>query len=126
MVRPRVLIVEDEIIAGMNLQALCERWGFRVGPLVTSAEEAVAVAEAERPDIILMDISLHGSMDGIQAAELIRRRSETPILFMSGYSDEQILERVRAVEHSVHILKPLDFKGLQRIMGLLLCGGGPR
>lgn len=122
MTRPKVLIVEDEIIAAANLGMLCERWGYDLCPLVTTAEEAVESAQRERPDIILMDISIHGNMDGVEAAHEIRGLAKMPVIFMSGYSDESIMERARAVEVSGYLIKPLDFKKLRQLMASLLLG----
>ena len=116
MKTPKVLIVEDEVIAAANLGMLCERWGYDLCPLVTSAEDAVESACREKPDIILMDISIHGDKDGIEAALEIREGAPIPVIFLSGYSDESIRMRARLVEGSGFMIKPLDYSRLRKMM----------
>lgn len=120
MALPKVLIVEDEVVAATNLEILCNQWGYSVCPLVTSAEEAVESAEHEAPDIILMDINIHGDMDGIEAAAEIRRCSDIPVIFVSGYTDDRTLTCLNTIENSVHIQKPIDFVLLRETMKRLL------
>ena len=98
----RVLIVEDEIITAMSMGIAMRVWGCQVVGMVTKGEDAIRTAEAEKPDVVLMDIRLHGFMDGIGAAREIIGRFKIPVIFMSGYDDE---DTIRAAEE----LKPLAF-----------------
>lgn len=79
----RVLIVEDEKLLGLMLAENVKGLpSFAVANVVTNGEEAVMAAKKERPDAILMDISLDGMLDGIEAARIIRAEQEVPILFL--------------------------------------------
>lgn len=89
----KVLIVEDEKLLGLMLAENVKELGCTVANVVTNGEEAVMVAKKERPDAILMDISLDGILDGIEAARIIRAEQEVPILFFTGYQDPALYQR---------------------------------
>ena len=72
MASVRILLVEDESIVAMDMERRLSTLGYSVIEHVLSGEDAVAKAEQEKPDLILMDIHLKGKMDGIQAAERIK------------------------------------------------------
>jgi len=112
----RVLIVEDEIIHAMALADAIPLWGFQVVDMVTSGEEAICVAEAERPDVVLMDINLHGSIDGIFAAREIIGRLGIPVIFMTGYDDEKTLRAAEEVGPLAFLVKPLDAELLRNLL----------
>jgi CheY-like chemotaxis protein len=111
--RPRVLIVEDEMIMALSLREMLEDWGYSVLPLVASGETGVARAAEERPDLVLMDISLFGEMDGIEAARKIITRYGIPVIFMSGYADGEIVRRATALNPAAYLIKPLNFRELR-------------
>jgi CheY-like chemotaxis protein len=103
-----ILIVEDEKITGMDIRQTVREFGYEsVGP-VASGQDAVTVALALRPDVILMDILLKGPMDGIQAAEAIRSKYSCPVIYVTAHSDQTTLDRAKLTEPSGWILKPVD------------------
>lgn len=94
-----VLIVEDEVLVGMMLAKKIEGYGFTVCDVVGTGEEAVVAAERSVPGVILMDVSLGGEMDGIEAAGLIRERLGVPVIFFTGYhQDRSLMERAKEVQ----------------------------
>jgi CheY-like chemotaxis protein len=115
-VRPsklRALIIEDEILIAEELKERLSRLGFSVITTVDSAEEGVAIATRERPDVVLMDIRLKGKKDGVQAAEEIRRSVDVPIVYLTAYSDPLTVDRAKRTEHDGFILKPFQRSELQ-------------
>lgn len=74
--RPKILVVEDEALTGMELQKKLIQWGYDVVDIVSSGEDAVKKAMELEPDLILMDILLKGCMNGIDAAKIIRKNKE--------------------------------------------------
>ena len=93
-----VLIVEDEVLVGMMLARKIERFGFTVCGVVGTGEEAVSAVRRHRPGAVLMDVSLGGPMDGIEAGREIRKRSAVPIVFFTGYHrDKELLARAEAI-----------------------------
>ncbi|WP_163338026.1 response regulator [Desulfopila sp. IMCC35008] len=94
----KILIVEDEALVGMMLARMVESHGFCVCDVVGTGEEAVAAYHSHDPGVILMDVSLGGSMDGIDAGREIRLTSEVPIVFFTGYyRDQNLLKRAEDI-----------------------------
>lgn len=81
----RILIVEDEMIVADDLEWQLTRIGCEVIGAAVSGEEAVEAADRQRPDIVLMDIQLHGNMTGIEAAKLIQRKTGAAIIFITAF-----------------------------------------
>ncbi len=108
----KILVVEDEGIVAMDLANRLVSQGYAVvGPAETAAE-ALALAESERPDLVLMDIHLKGPADGIEAAEEMRRRWDLPIIYVTAFADEPTLERARVTEPFGYVLKPFGDREL--------------
>ncbi|MEW6220895.1 MAG: response regulator [Thermodesulfobacteriota bacterium] len=107
-----ILVVEDEAIIAKHLQKRLQRMGYRVPSLVASGEEAVAVAEASRPDLVLMDIILGGAMDGIEAARQIWQRCDIPVIYLTAHTDDNTLERAKETGPFGYITKPFEDKEL--------------
>jgi len=110
---PRALIVEDETLIAEELRERLSRLGFSVIAAVDSAEEGVAIATSERPDLVLMDIRLKGEKDGVQAAAEIRQKVDVPIVYLTAHSDRLTVERAKQTEHDGFILKPFHRRELQ-------------
>ena len=81
----RILVVEDESIIQLDLQHQLRRLGHSVVGSAASGEEAVVKAAELNPDLVLMDISLAGQMNGMEAAAQIRAARQVPILFLSAH-----------------------------------------
>ena len=106
----KVLVVEDDGIIGRHIQKSLERLGYEVVGVLLSGEEAVEKVVALNPDLVLMDISLSGKMDGVQAAELIHRQVNLPIIFLTAFADPQTLQRAKVTDPFGYLLKPFDEK----------------
>lgn len=118
--KPSALIVEDEMLIAEELRERLSRLGFEVIADVDSAEEGVAIAIRDRPDLVLMDIRLKGWKDGIQAAQEIRQQVDVPIVYLTAYSDALTVDRVRGSEHDGYILKPFHERELQSTIGVAM------
>lgn len=112
----KVLIVEDEAIVAMALSRALPRLGHQVCRVLASGEEALACINTERPDLILMDIHLVGAWDGIQTAERIRAEHDVPIVFITGYSIDEIQEKTKHIKNVLHVGKPVGIAGLSQII----------
>lgn len=115
-----VMIVEDENIVAMDIKQRLEMLGYKVTATVATGEEAIELAEKTRPDVILMDIVLKGEVDGIEAAEEIRRRFKIPIIYITAYSDKKTLERAKVTEPFGYIIKPFEDKELHSVIEITL------
>jgi chemotaxis response regulator CheB len=107
--RPRaaaVLIVEDERIVAMNLEARLRELGYEVAGSVASGEAAIETAARTGPDVVLMDIHLSGPTTGTQAARSIWERWQIPIVYVTAYSDDDTLDEVKTTEAYGYVVKP--------------------
>lgn len=108
----RILVVEDEYILAVNLQEGLESLGYIVLDIADSAESAIQKASELQPNLILMDIRLHGDRDGIDAAEQIWNLLQIPIIYVTGHSDKSTVERATLTSPFGYILKPIREKEL--------------
>jgi signal transduction histidine kinase len=104
--KTKVLIVEDEAIVAADLANKLENLGYRVSGSVPSGEQAMAVAGEYRPDIVLMDIRLSGSLDGIETAERMRREHGIPVVYVTAHSDPDTIAKALGTDPFGYILKP--------------------
>jgi two-component system, response regulator PdtaR len=103
----RVLIVEDEFFISLHTKSLLQSLGHDVVGIAVSADDAVRLAERERPDVVLMDIRLVGPRDGIDAADAILRRFGINSIFVTANTDAQTRARAAAVSSLGFLEKPL-------------------
>jgi two-component system cell cycle sensor histidine kinase/response regulator CckA len=109
----RIMVVEDESIVAMDIKMRLEGLGYGVTGTASSGEEAVALALRTRPDLVLMDIMLKGSIDGIEAAKRIKATLEVPVVYLTAYADEDTLQRAKVAEPFGYILKPFEERELR-------------
>ncbi len=106
--RIRILIVEDEALTAMELQKKLGLWGYDVVDIVSFGEEAVIKALELEPDLILMDILLKGTMNGIDAARDINKKMEIPIIYLTAYSNIETFEDAKITQPYAYLLKPFQ------------------
>jgi len=112
MNKTTILIVEDEAIIAADLAGKLRRLGYGVAGIAAGGEEAVRLAEELRPHLVLMDIRLEGAMDGIAAAEAIRRGHDLPVIYLTAHSDQATLARAKITGPFGYILKPFEEREL--------------
>lgn len=108
------LIVEDDSLLALVEERLLVKLGYRVVGQAKYAKEAIKLVRQLEPDFILMDISLKGDMDGIEAIQEIRKFSDIPVIYLSGTSDRVSYERARKTHFVDYLIKPVtldDLKG---------------
>ena len=116
----RILIVEDERIVAEDLKETLKNFGYIVVDSVVTGEAAITSAQEHRPDLVMMDIFLAGKMDGIEAAEEIKKTSDIPVIYLTAYADEKILGRARITEPYGYILKPYDEREIRTVIEIAL------
>jgi PAS domain S-box-containing protein len=109
----KILVVEDEPVVALDLQQEVEQLGLTVVGLAESADEALLVAEENRPDLALMDIRIVGSMDGVQTARLLREAYGIPVIFLTSYSDESTIKRAARELPYGYLTKPFQPRELK-------------
>lgn len=120
MIPARVLVVEDEGIIAKDLEMRLRRQGYAVAGVIASGEEAVRKTAEMKPDLVLMDIVLYGDVDGIQAAGEIRSRFDIPVIYLTAYADDRILDRAKLTEPYGYIIKPFEDTELRSAIEMAL------
>jgi len=120
VLKPKILVVEDESIIAMDLRVTLSRLGYDVTSVVNNALAAIQKVEQDKPDIILMDIMLGGSLDGIEAAKIISYNHSTPIIYVTALKDEEIMKRAYLPDPYLFLMKPYTENDLKNaIEGIL-------
>ncbi len=115
-----VLIVEDESIVALDLANRLKGLGFAVVGSAGSGDSAFKLAQVHRPDVILMDIRIKGSTDGIETARKIKNELDIPSIFLTAYSDSSSLDRAKRADAYGYLLKPFQERELQITIELAL------
>ena len=110
-VSANIMLVEDERIVALDLASTLEELGYTVAASVSTGEAAVKQALKLRPNLVLMDIRLAGKIDGIEAAEQIRKEIDVPVIYLTAHSDEPTLARAKNTGPLAYLVKP--FKSLE-------------
>ncbi|BDI14247.1 hypothetical protein ANSO36C_00490 [Nostoc cf. commune SO-36] len=124
MTNAKILVVEDEAIVAKDLQYRLRKFGYRVPAIASSGEEAINIAIEISPDLVLMDIKLKGSMDGIEAAQEIYKHLDIPVIYLTAYADENTLERAKITEPFGYLIKPFKERELQTNIEITLTKHG--
>ena len=104
----RILLVEDEGIIARDVAETLTRLGYVVTGIAGEGAQAVSMAQTIEPDLVVMDVSLRGDIDGIQAARQIQERSPVPIIFLTGHTDEETLHRAVLTGPLGYLVKPFQ------------------
>jgi CheY-like chemotaxis protein len=118
--KPKILVAEDESIIAMDLRITLSKMGYEVTSVVNNALAAIQKAEQDKPDVILMDIMLGGSLDGIEAAKIISFNHSTPIIYVTALKDEETMKRAYLPEPYLFLMKPYTESNLQRAVENML------
>jgi DNA-binding LytR/AlgR family response regulator len=120
MEKIHTLIVEDEAIVALDLADRLEVMGYVVAGTAASGEEALRIFGQQPVDIVLMDIHIQGSMDGIDTALKIRELRPVPLIYLTAQTDGPTVERAKATFPSAYLAKPFDEKNLQLAIEMAL------
>lgn len=105
--RPVVLVVDDEFIIASSLCLQIEEMGYEVCGTAATAREAVEMAQAHRPDVVLMDVRLRGPEDGVDAALTIHRTVGSKVIFITGSREPATMARIELDHPSGVLFKPI-------------------
>src|SRR4051812_3626042 len=93
-----ILVVEDEAIVARDIQRTLQDLGYEVLEPAASCEEAILRASGRCPDLVLMDIRIQGQRDGVETAEILRKRFRVPVVFLTAYADDVTVERAKRAQ----------------------------
>ena len=115
-----ILLVEDEQIVAKYIEKQLTGAGYRVLASITKGDEAIEKVKSLQPDVVLMDIKLVGDMDGIEAADFIRKNYQIPVIFLSSLTDDESFQRAKIAEPFGYLVKPIDIKEFNRVVDMAL------
>ncbi|MBW4471338.1 MAG: response regulator transcription factor [Stenomitos rutilans HA7619-LM2] len=120
MAGTRILIVEDEIMVAREIESHLTQMSYEVVGIAVKARTVMQQVAETMPDLVLMDINLQGTQDGVQAASAIRDRFQTPVIYITAYSDSSTLEKVKQTNPFGYVLKPFNQQDLRVAIELAL------
>lgn len=116
----RILVVEDEALVAEDLKEMLQGFGYEVPGIADTGEMAIAITDEHKPDLVLMDINLAGAMDGITAGGEIRSRWGIPIIYVTAFATQAIIDRAKKTNPSGYILKPFNERQIQTAIEIAL------
>ena len=115
----RIILAEDETVIRMDLKEELQRQGYLVVGDVGDGQSAVNLARELRPDLVIMDVRMP-EMDGITAAELLTREKISPVVLLTAFSDDELIERARDAGVVTYLTKPFRSSDLKPAIEIAL------
>ncbi|MCU0469631.1 MAG: response regulator transcription factor [Arcicella sp.] len=118
--KPKILVVEDEALIAMHIKAILEEVNYEVCIDTNSVEAAITHIEADSPNIVLIDINLNKSKDGIALGHYLLEKKHIPYLYITSYVDNLTLDRVKETRPNGYIVKPFKASDLITNVSIIL------
>jgi signal transduction histidine kinase len=120
MIKPKILVVEDEAITAHDLRRILGRLGYDVVGVAATGKAGLDQLERTNPDLLLADIGLGGDIDGIEVAARARDEGGIPTIFLTAYNDPETMRRARITEPYAYLLKPFAEQELHATIEIAL------
>ncbi len=120
MSKIRILVVEDEMIIARELAAQLLKLGYEPVGQASNGADSITLVGSLQPDLVLMDIQLAGAMDGIAAAQLIRDQYDLPVIYVTAFATDEVMNRAKVTEPYGYILKPFSSRELHTVIEMAL------
>ena len=120
MNKKKVIVVEDDEITALNLKLSLQKQGYEILSVCESVKQAKDDIKNYLPDIVIIDISLQKTNDGIELAKDIREEYNIPFIFLTSYSDDEIISQAKLTEPYGYIVKPFDPSSLHATIQVAL------
>ena len=104
--RARILVVENETLVAEHVTRVLEAGGFVVPGIAATGRDALRQIDQHQPDLIVMDIGLDGSMDGIEVGRALAASRPTPVVYLTAHCDEDTLRRAGLTNAAAYVVKP--------------------
>ncbi len=116
----KILIVEDELLVALDIRRILEKRGFTIVGIADTGESAIESAGQLQPDLVLMDITLRGAIDGIEASRSIIADFDIPVVYLTSHSDEDTLHKIRSSQVYGYLVKPVNASELFITVALVI------
>ncbi|MBT3250724.1 MAG: PAS domain S-box protein [Candidatus Marinimicrobia bacterium] len=113
MSKSNILIVEDERITAEHIKQYLESLEYRIVEIAATGDQAIKAIHQHDVHLVIMDIKLKGEMDGIKTAQQIQELQDVPIIFLTAFADDFILEKAKISDPFGYVLKPFGQKELK-------------
>lgn len=107
-IKGTVIIVEDDMILSLVMSRIVENLGFKVVANADNGDEAIKQIKEYKPDVVVMNVSLKGSIDGIETVSRICSFSNAPVIYVTGHSDKHHITRAQKTGFIDYLLKPIS------------------
>lgn len=118
----KVLIIEDETIISFGYRLQLENMGFEVIGTARSSDEAQELLAQDRPDVIIMDVYLKGTENGLDLAKRIHTTDHIPVIFLTASTRPEILDGIRSLDGCHYLMKPIDPDDLSGLLNVAVHG----
>ncbi len=118
MLASRILIVECNDALATDLERRVTSFGYRVVGRAVSGPEALERAASLRPELVLTEVRLNGPMDGIEAAQALRKKFGIPVVYLTGSGDKSTISRAMHSEPQGYLLKPVEDGSLRAALAI--------
>ncbi len=115
-----VLIVEDDEVTALNLSLSLKKYGYTKIDICDNIEEAKENLQASKKNLVIIDISLQENEDGIELAKYIKQNLDIPFIFLTSYSDDEIIGKSKLTEPYGYIVKPFNPESLHATIQIAL------
>jgi CheY-like chemotaxis protein len=115
-----ILVVEDEALVAEDLKEIIISLGYTVAGTADNSATAIALVREKSPDLITMDINLSGPVDGISTMEQIRKESDVPVIYVTAFTTDPIIERAKKTKPSGYIIKPFSERQIRSAFEIAL------
>ena len=105
---PRIVIVEDELLIGIQLQHILTKYNYKDTSLFDNSDDVIDILGKQTVDLFLLDININGSMDGIELAMVIKETQGTPVVFVTSYADIDTISKAKKAMPYGYIIKPFE------------------
>ena len=110
MDNPKILIVEDDPLVISCIKVILNEHNYQLAGVAQNSGEAMILVESKKPDLILMDIKLPGDIDGIDLTNIIHRRWDVPVVFLTSLNDDGLVDRAKKTAAYSFIMKDSGIK----------------
>ncbi|MEQ8534689.1 MAG: response regulator [Imperialibacter sp.] len=104
----KVLIVEDKSVVAEDLKLCLQDYGYVTLGICRNGHDGITMADELSPDILLMDININGSIDGVETVRQITSKNTMPVIYLTAYSDSVTVDRAKATHPAAYLVKPFD------------------
>jgi AmiR/NasT family two-component response regulator len=119
----RVLTAEDDYLVGETIKGMLEDEGYTVVGEAADGREAVEMAQATHPDVVLMDLGMP-DVDGIQATQYLQDHCPTPVVALTAYETPEMVERASAAGVGAYLVKPPSPREMERAITVAIARFG--